>query len=101
MVKPNQEQVMSLLRDALSISGTALAIFGYGNSEQWQAIIGVAMMVAPSIWGLFTHTHASAVATAAAIPEVAKIEIKQTPEGTALKDAAGSRPEALVVFSPS
>jgi hypothetical protein len=100
MVKPNQQQVMSLLRSALSIVGTVMTLLGYGSDEQWVAISGVAVMIGPAIWGVFVHTQANAVATAAAIPEVERIEVKPTPAGAALKEAAGSRPEALVVFAP-
>jgi hypothetical protein len=94
--KPNQEQVMSLVRDALSISGTTLTILGYMNDQQWGAISGVVMMVVPVVWSMFNHTHANAVAVAAAIPDVAEVVVKPTIKGRELKESAGSTPEAQV-----
>jgi hypothetical protein len=100
MTGPNREQWLSLLRSLLKVGGTFLVAYGYGSDMAWDAIGGAIMLVAPIVWDMFVHTEANTVAVAAAIPAVAKIEVKRTPEGDALKTAAGSKPDALVVFSP-
>ncbi len=96
----NKEQGLSLLRTLLKVAGTILTAYGFGVDATWETVAGAIMLVAPIIWDMFVHTEANAVAVAAAIPAVAKVEVKQTPEGVALKMAAGSKPEALVVFAP-
>ena len=64
----NQEQVMSVVRDVLQIVGTFLTTYGVINSGQWQPIAGGVLMMAPVIWGIYTHTQANAVAVVAAAP---------------------------------
>ena len=95
----NQQQVMSVVRDLLQIVGTFLTTYGIFSQEQWQPIAGGLLMIAPVVWGMLAHTQANAIAVAAAIPDVAKVEVKPTPTGIALKDAAGSTPDALVTVA--
>ncbi len=100
MIVPNREQSFSILRAVLVAAGSILATLGIVSEETWQPIVGIALAVLPVIWGMFVHTKANAVAVAAAVPEVSKIEVNPTPQGRALMKAAGSAPEALVVFAP-
>ena len=99
---PNLEQIKSAARDLLQIVGTLLIsgkVWGITESN-WAAITGLVMMLLPFIWGMFVHTEANAVAVAAAIPAVKKVEVEPTPAGAALAKAAGSTPSAVVVIAP-
>ncbi len=100
MIMPNKEQSFSIIRAVLVAIGSILGTLGYVSEGTWQVIMGLGLAIAPLIWGIFVHTQANAVAVAAAVPEVSKIEVNPTPQGRALMKAAGSAPEALVVFAP-
>jgi mannitol-1-phosphate/altronate dehydrogenase len=51
-------------------------------------------------WSGHSNSNPEMVKSVAAIPEVSKVEIKPTEAGASLKEAAGSKTEALVVFAP-
>jgi len=96
----NREQWLSVIRDTMKVIGTFIVSYGFVTSGMWETITGAAMIGVPIIFELLNRTKANTVAVVAAMPEVARVEIKPTPEGTALKEAVGSKPDALVVFSP-
>ena len=89
----NTDQMLSLLRTVLQIAGTivvAHATLGI-NGALWEQISGVVIVVAPTIWGLLTHTDAANIAKVAANPDVQKIVVSsQATDGTgaALADPA-------------
>ena len=98
----NQDQAMSVVRAVLQVIGTFLVTYGAsaGITEQmWTTVTGGIMVIAPVIWGILAHTNANTVAAAAKIPEVASVQVTNTPAGLALKDAAGSKPDALVMVA--
>jgi hypothetical protein len=56
-------------------------------SEQLLQIAGPAITIAGLVWSYFDKTDAAIVAKAIALPEVAKIECCDTPEGVALAES--------------
>ncbi len=96
---PNQEQVMSLVRALLMAIGASLVAKGWLAGAMLEPLVGLFVMVVPVVWSMLTHTQSNAVAVAAAIPAVSKVEVTATPEGLALKDAAGSKPDARVMVA--
>lgn len=85
----NQDQAMSILRDILQIVGTSLVAYSAttGITEQmWATISGGVLMIAPVVWGIWTHNKTNTIAAAAKIPEVAKVvAVPEIANGT-LKD---------------
>ncbi len=96
---PNQEQIMSLARAFLMAVGTAMVAKGYISSAILEPLIGLVVMVVPVVWSMYAHTESNAVAVVAAIPAVSKVEVTATPAGLALRDAAGSKPDARVMVA--
>jgi hypothetical protein len=104
----NQSQISGIVRIIVP------AVLAYAAGAGWikiedsaaytDAIVGSAVglvSLAMLIWSGFANTHSQTVASAAAIPEVSKVEIKPTTEGTELMAKVGGyKPDALVVFAP-
>ena len=84
---PNQEQILSLVRALLQIVGTMLVGNGIVHSSaDWTAISGAVIMLVPIVWGMWAHTHDSALKVVEAMPEVKKIEV--APEDHSVVTAA-------------
>lgn len=94
----NQEQVKSAVRWVLATFGGVIGGFfigkGWVTADQVASVLsndtvialitsGVVALVG-LIWGQVIHTEAAAVATVDAIPAVAGVVTKPTPEGRAL-----------------
>lgn len=85
----NQTQFASLVRTTLGlISGIAIT-YGLGNQAIWADATGVAVGIAPYIWGLISHTDVANAQIAAAIPGV-KVEV--SPAASASMQKAASDP---------
>ena len=65
---PNEEQVKSIVRDVLQITGTVMVMLHIGTDSQWASISGAILMLIPTLWGLFDHRKTHAVAVVAAMP---------------------------------
>ena len=73
----NQDQLLSLVRTVLQILGTAVVAHGtLGiNSVMWEQISGAVIIIAPTIWSMYAHTQAAAIASVAANPDVKSIVV--------------------------
>lgn len=58
----NQEQAKSAVRWIITTFGPFIIQHGYATSSSLELWGGVAVSLAPFIWGMFTHTEANAVA---------------------------------------
>jgi len=96
---PNQDQLMSILRWALTTLGSFLVTNGTVSSSAWQQITGIVMTLAPFVWGLVVHTQASTVMSAAAIPGVEPIRINSAAEPSLQKVAADRSVPSVVPAS--
>lgn len=84
----NQEQFLSIVRSLLQVAGTFTTTYGLFSDQQWTAVAGGIVMIAPVAWGIYVHTKNNAVAVVAAMPEVKKIETTATVDGAALAKAS-------------
>ncbi len=64
-MNPNQEQVLGLVRWAISTLGPLLMARGYVTEENWTLLSGVIVSIVPAVWTLFNHTQSNAVAVVA------------------------------------
>lgn len=88
----NQEQFMSIVRNALQIVGTFLTTYGVLQDAAWTPLAGAVLMAAPVLWGIYTHTDANAVAVVDKLAKdpaspVAGIITTNTPAGRELAAA--------------
>lgn len=89
------EQKMALIRIALQILGTTLTVLGYTTAADWGVFTelamqtaGPAMMLGSAVWVLISRTKTATVKSAAALPEVVKMEITDPRMAVAAADAA-------------
>lgn len=100
-MKPNTDQVMSIVRAVLLIAGTMLVNNHVVTQTGWDALAGAVLMAAPVLWGLVAHTDNAALATVEAMPDVTKIVVKTTStNGVATAAADPSRPKVVVTTTP-
>lgn len=78
------EQILSLLRTLVQSGASALAAKGLIDQQGETVLVAFVMWLIPTAWGLWVRRKAGLVATAAALPEVAKIVT--TPEIAAKVD---------------
>lgn len=78
------EQFWSLVRTLLQSAGAAIVARGWLDGGSAEIIVGLAMNVLTTVYSLYIRRKAGLVATAAALPEVAKIVT--TPELAAKVD---------------
>lgn len=67
------EQVLSFIRTAVQTAAAALGAAGYLDANGQQVTIAFVMWLIPTVWGLYVRRKAGLVASAASLPEVAKI----------------------------
>ncbi len=78
------EQLWSLVRTLLQSVGAAMVARGWLDGGSAEIIVGLAMNILTTVYSLYIRRKAGLVATAAALPEVAKIVT--TPEIAAKVD---------------
>lgn len=78
------EQFWSLVRTLLQMLGAGLVTRGYVDEGSLQVLLGAVMAILTTVYSLYIRRKAGLVATAAALPEVAKIVT--TPELAAKVD---------------
>jgi len=85
----NTEQVMGLVRQLLPVLGTLATTFGWLTPDQVAsgtatilAVIGPLMIVASTLWSLFSKTNTAIVSSASAVPNVDKIVLNSAVPGT-------------------
>jgi hypothetical protein len=69
----NPEQVASFLRTILQVVGGMLVANGYVSDADWTAWGGAALIIIPTIWGLWARTDTNLIKSAADVPAVKKI----------------------------
>ena len=89
----NQDQLLGLLRNVISLGGGFALGRGYLTGEQVSLIGGIATSVVPVVWTYFSHTNSAKIAAVEAIPEVAKIVVN----GGGLTDITGDPARPKVV----
>lgn len=67
------EQFWSLVRTLLQMLGAGLVTRGYLDEASLQVLLGAVMAIVTTLYSLWIRRKAGLVATAAALPEVAKI----------------------------
>ena len=67
------EQFWSLVRTLLQMLGAGLVTRGYLDEGSLQVLLGAVMAIVTTLYSLYIRRKAGLVATAAALPEVAKI----------------------------
>ena len=94
----NNAQLLSLLRTILQIIGTFVIAHGSMgiNAAMWEQISGAVIVVAPTIWGLFSHSDAAKIAAVAAMPG-ATIQVNTAIASTTLAQAAADPTQTNVV----
>lgn len=73
----NQEQITSLIRQALLFAGGVLVSRGYVDSETMLAIVGAVLTIGASAWAIYSRRTAGLVASAAALPNTRQIVTDQ------------------------
>ena len=69
----NQDQTLSIVRTIMgSVSVWAMGK-GYGDSNLWTFLGGVAALAVPFVWGIYVHTDSSKLAAVEAMPDVKSI----------------------------
>ncbi len=94
----NQEQYLGLFRDFLKLLGGALVTNGIVTTADWTTWTGVLIAAAPIGWSVYEKTKARMIARVDAMPEVAGVVTKSTPEGKAL---AAENPSPTVAMAGS
>lgn len=67
------EQFWSLVRTLLQMLGAGLVTRGYLDEASLQVLLGAVMAIVTTLYSLYIRRKAGLVATAAALPEVARI----------------------------
>jgi hypothetical protein len=67
------EQILSFLRTLVQSGAAALAAKGLIDEQGATVLVAFVMWLIPTAWGLWVRRKAGLVASAAALPEVAKI----------------------------
>ena len=104
---PNQQQIESVLRVLLAVTGPIAAlIMSYGvQPTQYQlwtnALVAVLPPVIAAIWGVVRNTHKQTIADAAKVPGVTEIRVADNAKGGAQAAAADtSLPTVKPVSAP-
>lgn len=85
----NQAQFTSWVKTTLGfLSGVAVP-YGIGTSNGWVTATGIAVGIAPYVWGYIAHTALANAETAAATPGVT---VKVGPDAPASLQAAAADP---------
>lgn len=71
----NQQQLLDWLKSTIVLIGSAAATHGIGNSDWWSATAGVAVTVAPFVWGWIRNTLENRIKRAETLPDAAKVAI--------------------------
>jgi hypothetical protein len=94
----NQDQMLSLLRTVLQIVGTIIVSHGtLGiNGALWEQISGVVIIIGPTIWSMYAHTHENMIASVTANPDVKQIVVsKYAVDGAARAAADPTQPKVV------
>jgi hypothetical protein len=89
----NQEQLMSLVRDAMKVIGSVATLFGATTAQvdQWTSIVlmvaGPILAFAGIIWSQYSNTDSSMVAQAAKLASVKAITVTDQKLATAAREA--------------
>src|ERR1017187_489095 len=86
----NQDQLLSLLRTVLQIIGTSIVAHGTMciNGAMWEQISGAVIILAPTIWSMYAHTHEAMIASVTANPDVKQVVVKANAVDGAARAAA-------------
>src|ERR1017187_979979 len=94
----NQDQLLSLLRTVLQIIGTSIVAHGTMgiNGAMWEQISGAVIILAPTIWSMYAHTHESMIASVTANPDVKQVVVsKYAVDGAARAAADPTQPKVV------
>lgn len=69
----NSEQITTFVRQILLALGSGLVTKGYVDSATLTAIVGGVIAVGTAVWGLYVRRSSGLIASAAALPNVAKV----------------------------
>src|ERR1039458_1716975 len=86
----NQDQMLSLVRTILQIAGTSIVAHGTMgiNGAMWEQISGAVIILAPTIWSMYAHTHEGMIASVTANNDFKQIIIKANAVDGAARAAA-------------
>lgn len=99
----NQDQVLSLLRTVLQIIGTSVVAHGtLGiNGAMWEQITGALLVLAPTIWSMYAHTRAAAIASVAANPDVKSVVVATGASDGTLAAAQDPTASKVILATPT
>ncbi len=84
----NQDQLLGLVRNLVSLGGGFAIGRGYLTGEQVTLVGGIVGAVAPVLWSYFAHTDAAKLSAAAALPDVKKIVTVASPVSAGVASVA-------------
>jgi hypothetical protein len=97
----NQDQLLGLLRNLISVGGGYAIGRGWLNGEQVTLLGGLVGTLVPLLWTVFVHTDSAKIAAASALPDVAKIIVAPTaPTDSAAAVAARDSSQPKVSTAP-
>ncbi|UQS95099.1 holin [Pseudanabaena phage Pam3] len=67
------EQTLSFIRTLVQTAAASLGTYGVLDAQGQVVVVSFVMWLIPTVWGLYVRRKAGLVASAAALPEVAKI----------------------------
>ncbi|HYV34101.1 MAG TPA: hypothetical protein VE988_00265 [Gemmataceae bacterium] len=87
----NPDQVIGVVRQFLPFVGGLVSMFGWLKAGEFEALsgavvaaIGPVMLLGSAVWSVVSKTDANLVKSAAAVPGVRSIDLRDNPEGRAL-----------------
>lgn len=75
----NQSQFMSLVKTLLGAAGGFVIAKGWTDASTVASVSGAALMLAPLLWGLISHTDAANAQTVAAVDGVKVVVAPNAP----------------------
>jgi hypothetical protein len=94
----NSAQFTDWLKTTLGLVGGALATAGVGSSTTWATVTGIAVSIAPFVWGLISNTALAQVQKAAALEGVSAVVIRGTAQSSLVNAAADTAQPKIKAF---
>jgi hypothetical protein len=95
----SQDQILAALRIIIPVALSYVAGAGWIEQADVASISAAIVTLAAAIWSVVAHSKRNIVATAAALPEVRRVEMESTEAGKNLANRINSTPEATVTIA--
>jgi hypothetical protein len=94
----NAAQFTDWLKTTLGLIGGILATFGVGSSSTWATATGIAVSIAPFVWGLISNTTLAQVQKVAALEGVSAVVVRGTAPSALVNAAADPTQPKIKAF---